>query len=328
VPAYAEVEKIGSEFAHVGDALAGTTPHSRVALLQSYESRWAIDFQRHNKDLDPVEEFDAFYKPLELGAQSVDVIATDAPLDSYALVVAPALNVLSSAQAEHLADYVRRGGHLVLGPRSGMKDPYNALWPQRQPGPLVTLLGGRVEQFYALDQPVSVTGEVGTGQATIWAEALEPLAPDTHVGMTYGTSPGWLDGKPALLTRKVGKGTVTYLGAWLEPALMSKLAAKLLADAGVKPLITGVPADIEVCERSGGGKRIWIIINHGHSAETVHLPTQWRSLLAGNGGVRNSDGGTRSGSDDGGGTHAGNDIQLAAHDVAVVDVRAAESTSR
>jgi beta-galactosidase len=312
VPVYAEVQKIGADFARTGDALAGTTPHSRVALLQSYESRWAIDFQRHNKDFDPVEEFDAFYRPLELGAQSVDVISTDAPLENYALVVAPAANVLSSEQAEHLANYVRNGGHLVLGPRSGMKDPYNALWPQRQPGPLATLLGGRVEQFYALDQPVSVTGEAGTGQATIWAEALEPTAPDTHVGMTYGASQGWLDGKPALLTRQVGKGTITYLGAWLEPELMSKFAAKLLADAGIKPLVAGVPADVEICERSGDGKRIWIIINHGHSAQTLHLPLHMKRIIVG--------------SESGGGS--GDSIQLAAHDVAVVDVGAAESSSR
>jgi beta-galactosidase len=310
VPVYAEVQKIGAEFARAGDALAGTTPHSHVALLQSYESRWAIDFQRHNKDFDPVEEFDAFYRPLELGAQSVDVVATDAPLENYALVVAPALNVLSAAQAEHLADYVRRGGHLILGPRSGMKDPYNALWPQRQPGPLVTLLGGRVEQFYALDQPVAVTGGAGMGQATIWAEALEPLAPDTHVGMTYGAGQGWLDGKPALLTRQVGKGTITYLGAWLEPALMSKFAAKLLADAGIKPIIAGLPTDVEICERSGGGKKLWIIINHGRSAQTVRLPLQVKDNLVGN-----SSGGDRA------------SIQLAAHGVAVVDVGAAESAT-
>jgi beta-galactosidase len=309
VPVYAEVQKIGAEFARAGDALAGTTPHSRVALLQSYESRWAIDFQRHNKDFDPVEEFDAFYRPLELGAQSVDVIATDAPLENYALLVAPALNVLSSAQAEHLTDYVRRGGHLVLGPRSGMKDPYNALWPQRQPGPLAQLLGGRVEQFYALDQPVAVSGEAGTGQATIWAEALEPLAPDTHVGMTYGAGQGWLDGKPALLTRQVGKGTITYLGAWLEPALMSKLAAQLLADAGIRPIVAALPTDVEICERSGGGKRIWIIINHGRGAQTVRLPLQVKRFLVGSGGDSAS-------------------IQLAAHDVAVVDVGAAESSPR
>jgi beta-galactosidase len=233
--------------------------------------------------------------------------------------VAPALNVLSSAQAEHLADYVRGGGHLVLGPRSGMKDPYNALWPQRQPGPLVTLLGGRVEQFYALDQPAPVTGEAGTGQAMIWAETLEPLAPDTHVGMTYGASQGWLDGKPALLTRQVGRGTITYLGAWLEPALMSKFVAKLLADAAIQPLVPGVAQSVEVCERSGGGKRIWIIINHGRSAQTVRLPRQVKEILVGGGvGGRSTRGGT-------GGN--GDSIQLAAHDVAVVDVGAAESAA-
>ncbi len=307
VPVYDEVQKIGAEFARTGMALADTTPHSRVALLQSYESRWAIDFQRHHKDFDPVEEFAAFYRPLEIGAQSVDVIATDAPLESYALIVAPALNVLSAAQAEHLANYVRHGGHLVLGPRSGMKDPYNALWPERQPGPLVTLLGARVEQFYALDQPVAVSGEAGTGQATIWAEALEPLAPDTRVGMTYGGGQGWLDGKPAMLTRQVGKGTITYLGAWLEPALMQKLADRLLADAGIKPIVPGVAADVEICERSGAGKRVWIVINHGRGAQTVRLPLQIRSFLVGSG--------------------SGDSIQLAAHDVAVVDVGAAESSA-
>ena len=313
VPVYTEVQKIGAEFLRAGDALAGTTPHSRIALLQSYESRWAIDFQRHNKDFDPVEEFAAFYRPLELGAQAVDVVSTDAPLENYALVVAPALNVLSSEQAEHLANYVRNGGHLVLGPRSGMKDPYNALWPQRQPGPLATLLGGRVEQFYALDQPVSVTGEVGAGQATIWAEALEPTAPDTHVGMTYGAGQGWLDGKPALLTRQVGKGTITYLGAWLEPELMSHFVATLLANAGIKPLVADTSPDVEICERSGDGKRIWIIINHGRSAQTLHLPLRMKRVIVG--------------SESGSGS-SGDSIQLAAHDVAVVDVGAVESSSR
>ena len=301
------MQKIGAEFARTGLALADTTPHSRVALLQSYESRWAIDFQRHHKDFDPVEEFDAFYRPLEVGAQAVDVIAPDAPLESYALIVAPALNVLSTTQAEHLADYVRHGGHLVLGPRSGMKDPYNALWPQRQPGPLATLLGARVEQFYALDEPVSVSGEAGTGQATIWAETLEPLAPDTHVGMIYGGSQGWLDGKPAMLTREVGRGTITYLGAWLDPALMRKITDRFLADAGIKPIVPGVATDVEICERSGAGKRVWIVINHGRGAQTLRLPLQIKSFLVGNG--------------------SGDSIQLAAHDVAVVDVGAAESSA-
>jgi beta-galactosidase len=307
VPVYDEVQKIGSEFARANAAVSGTTPHSRAALLQSYESRWAIDFQRHHKDFDPVEEFDAFYRPLEIAAQSVDVVAIDAPLEAYALVVAPALNVVSDAQAGHLAEYVRQGGHLVLGPRSGMKDPYNALWPQRQPGPLSALLGGRVEQFYALDQPVTLSGEVGAGHATIWAETLEGLAPDAHVWLTYDVDQGWLGGRPAALTRRVGKGSVTYIGAWLEPSLMQKVAARLLKEAGVEPIVPGLDTDtdVEVCERSGDGKRVWIVINHGSKAQTVSLPVKVKSYLVGVG--------------------TGNSLQLGPHDVGVVDVGAART---
>ena len=147
VPAYGVVREIGAEMAHAAAAIAGTSPHSNVAMLQSYDSRWALEFQRQQADFDVVKEFDAFYGPLERYAQSVDVVSPDAPLTGYRLVVAPALNVLSAAEARRLADYVRAGGHLVLGPRSGMKDAYDALWPQRQPGPLTQLLGGRVEQY-------------------------------------------------------------------------------------------------------------------------------------------------------------------------------------
>ena len=180
-----------------------------------------------------------------------------------------------------------------------MKDPYNALWPQRQPGPLVTLLGARVEQFYALDQPVSLSGEIGSGQATIWAETLESLAPDTHVLIAYGADQGWLAGKPAMLTRQVGKGTITYIGAWLDPTLMRKVADRLLSDSAVKPIIAGIPDGIEVCERDGAGKTVWIVINHARTPQTVRLPLPIKNIMVGHG--------------------QGDTLQLAAHDVAVVE---------
>ena len=37
------------------------------------------------------------------------------------------------------------------------------LQPQRQPGPLADLLGGRVEQYYALLDPVAIEGKFGSG---------------------------------------------------------------------------------------------------------------------------------------------------------------------
>ena len=80
------------------------------------------------------------------------------------------------------------------------------LQPQRQPGPLVALLGGRVEQYYALTEPVPVTGNWGTGESNLWAEFLSAREPDTEVLQRYGKSNGWLDDQPAAITRKVAAG--------------------------------------------------------------------------------------------------------------------------
>ena len=285
VPAYGVVREIAAGMARAAPALAGTSPHSEVAMLQSYDSRWAIDFQRQQADFDVVKEFGAFYAPLERYAQSVDVVSPDAPLTQYRFVLAPALNVLSAAQAKHLADYVRSGGHLVLGPRSGMKDAYDALWPQRQPGPLSSLLGGRVQQYYALDTSVPLLGVLGSGEASIWAEALSARDPDTKVLMRYGKSNGWLDGKAAIISREVGKGSITYIGAWLDPALMENVLDDFMRAAHVTPLLPGVSGDIEVCQRIGAGKRVWILINHGDSTHTIRFRSPATPVLSGDGDV-------------------------------------------
>lgn len=280
VPVYDEIKQVGDEFEKAGKALAGTTPQSAVALINDYDSRWAINFQRHNYEFDPVKEMVAFYKPLRSQAQAVDVISTLAPLNKYKLVVAPALNVLPKATADHLLAWVKQGGHLVLGPRSGMKDEYNALNIERQPGPLAAALGGRVEQFYALKDKVPVSGDIGSGTASIWAEQLSTKSPDTQVLLRYGASNGWLDNQPAVITRKVGNGSITYIGAWLDDNLLAKLTASLLQQAGVQSVLPNTPDGVEVCQRTGKGKTVLILINHNTTDTRVDLPQAMNDLLS------------------------------------------------
>jgi beta-galactosidase len=279
VPEFDEVKRTGAELAAAAPLLAGTSPSAQTAMIFSYDSRWAIDLQRHHKDFDPIKQFVSWYRPLRIQAQAVDIVSPDANFDRYPLVVAPSLNVLTEGQAARLADYVRQGGHLVLGPRSGMKDDANALWPQRQPGPLSGVLGARVEQFYALDEDVPAAGALGDATASIWAETLAPEASDVEVLERYGKADGWLDGKAAAVTRRVGKGRITYVGAWLDPATMSRFAGRLLTDAGIKPIIPGIPETVEVAERSGAGRRALIVINHGAETQPLALPSGARLVV-------------------------------------------------
>jgi beta-galactosidase len=286
VPLYSEVEQVGREFAKAGPALAGTTPKSEVAILHSYDSRWAINWQRHNKNFDPVKEILSYYAPLRAISQSIDIVPPTAPLTQYKLVVAPGLNVLSDTAAQNLIAYVRQGGHLVLGQRSGMKNDDNGLQTERQPGPLAPLLGGRVEQYYALLNPVPVDGSWGAGQDQLWAELLSAKSPDVQVLERYGKSNGWLDGQPAAITRKVGKGRITYIGIWPDDRLMTSVAKWMADVSGVKPALGPVPVGVEVDPRYGAHDVVYILVNFSQSPQTVTLPAAMQDVL--NGGSKSS----------------------------------------
>jgi beta-galactosidase len=162
-----------------------------------------------------------------------------------------------------------------------MKDEDNGLQPQRQPGPLTDLLGGRVEQYYALIDPVAIEGKFGSGQGKLWAELLSANDRDTEVLATYGKSNGWLDGQPAAITRKVRKGRITYIGAWLDGSTMPA-AAKWMADvSGVKPALGAVPDGVEVYPRYGDHRAVYILVNLSKAEQTVSLPAAMNDVLEG-----------------------------------------------
>lgn len=279
VPFYEEARRLGRDFAAAAEVLEGTHPVSEVALLHDYDSRWAIDFHPQSQRYDQIKVLLDYYEPLHRAAQSVDIVPPGAPLSNYKLVMAPSLNVITADLARHLLDYVRQGGHLVLGPRSGMKDGFNSLWPERQPGPLAAELGGRVEQYYPLLEDVSVQGSWGAGKASIWAEALS--AHGARVLMRYGPENGWLNGQPAVMTRTAGKGQITYIGALLDRNLMRAAIDAMAKEAGVHAVFGAVPEDVEVCRRAGPGGDVFVLINFGKQARTVTLPRTMRDVLTG-----------------------------------------------
>lgn len=279
LPIYSEIAGIGSEFDRAASALAGTSPQAQVALLHSYDSRWAIDFQMHNRNYDQLEVLLGYYRPLREERLTVDIVNATAPLENYKLVFAPSLNVISKDLAAHLLAYVQQGGHLVLGPRSGMKDEHDALNVERQPGPLVDPLGGRVEQYYALDSSLPVYGTLGAGTVTLWAEQLSTRSKDDEQLLRYGTANKWLEDKPAMITRRVGKGRISYLGAVLDPASMKRVIEWAVDDAGIKPEFDALPEGVELCRRLDNHHTVYILINHSAKAETVALPVGLHDVL-------------------------------------------------
>lgn len=295
VPVYAEAAQAGREFAKAASVIAGTTSVSEVALIHDYDSRWAIDFNRFSNRYEQLEVLHSYYKALRQRTQSVDIVTPAMDLARYKLIVAPSLNVVSADLAAKLTAWVEAGGHLVLGPRTGMKNEFNALNTQRQPGPLGATLGGRVEQFYALLEDVPVAGEWGSGRATVWAETLAPLSADRlstfnsqpstsgqiEVLLRYGKGNDWLTDQPAAIRRGVGKGTIAYLGAVVDQPLMTALAKQWTTTAHVDSSVIAVPDRVSVGRRVAADREVFILTNFSAVSQEIALPAPMMDVLNG-----------------------------------------------
>jgi hypothetical protein len=108
-----------------------------------------------------------------------------------------------------------------------------------------------------------------------------PKTAKTEVLETYGKSNGWLDGQPAAITRQVGKGRITYIGAWFDEPGMSA-AAKWMTDiSGVKAALGPVPDGIEVYPRTGERGTVFILVNLAKTEQSVLLPSEMIDVLEG-----------------------------------------------
>lgn len=280
-PIYDEMARTGSEFDMAAHALAGTAVHARMAIVYSYDSRWALEWQRNGKEppFNFVEELLSYYRALHEMGNSIDIVSPQDDLAQYKLVVAPGMQLMSAADAANLKGYVKNGGNLVLGERSGMLDDDASRWPELQPGPLHSMLGGSVAQYFALPKPVPVSGNWGDAEASAYAEQLHLDNPDTQVLMRFGKYNGWLDGQPAVITRKVGKGSITYFGVWPDPETMKRAANWMMKLSGLTPDLPSVPRGVEVQRRTGDSKDVIIVENFSTAPKTITLPSARRSVM-------------------------------------------------
>jgi beta-galactosidase len=273
-PFYDEVRRLGWDFAQVSSLLAGSTPApARVAILNSYDSRWSIQWQRHHRDFDYVEHLLHYYRPFAVRNIPVDIISADAPLDEYKMVIAPALLILNDDRVERLENFVARGRHLVLTIRCGMKDDYNALLPSRQPGRLAKVAGVEVEEYYALEKDIPIEGNWFSGVSRMWAERLRTLDKSYAARIAhYGPSNGWLDDQLAISVSAHRSGLVYYVGAYLDEDAQQAFINRILRTAGIKPEIDA-PLGVEVRKRvSAEGEEVYIVINHERAEQILELP--------------------------------------------------------
>lgn len=203
----------------------------KTAILFDPDNWVAIEQNRQTTEWNTEEHILKYYKTLKSFGAPVDFIRDSMDFSAYPVLVMPAYQQISKKLIEKLADYVKNGGNLVMSCRTGHQDSQGHLWEARFAEPIYNLIGGEIE-FYDLLVPYAPdTIKMGSKKFgwSSWGEVLKP-----EIGTeTWAVYEGdFYAGKPAVTWRKLGKGTVTYVGADshegnLEYEVLSKLYNRL-----------------------------------------------------------------------------------------------------
>jgi beta-galactosidase len=255
---YQEMLKLQNEHTLMR-SIQGTKVVADTAILADYEDLWALDLQPHNHLINYWRHLFAYYYALARAGVPVDVVSTGADISRYKLVIAPTLGLADDALATHLTAYVKSGGILLLGIRSGFKTLTNIVTDKPLPGPFRNLVGTTVKTWHSLSPDVMyplIDNKLQTLEATIWAESLVADSADPLISYSGGP----LEGKAAVTINKVGKGCAVYVGLWPNEAVLNSLISWLLPQAGIKQL-AHVPEGVLTYRRKDSGCDYLFLLN-------------------------------------------------------------------
>jgi beta-galactosidase len=218
-----EVRQAATVLAGIGHQQAARAP---VALVFAYEAAWVTGIQPQGASFRYLELAFECYSALRRRGLDVDIVAPDADLEGYHIVVVPTLPIVPEGFAEKLA---RLGCPVLLGPRSGSKTASFRIPDGLAPGDLRRLVPLTVTRVESLRDGVA---EPADGFAvTRWREDIaSDLAPE--------------------IADAAGRGVVyrqacaRYCAIWPDRALLDLVIERMAGEAGV-PLLD-LPEGIRV----------------------------------------------------------------------------------
>jgi beta-galactosidase len=279
---YSDLKKMEAERSLMSD-IASSPSEAQIAFLLDYDALWATQLQPHNRDFGYLRHSFVYYRALQRLGIPADIIAADADLSRYKIVILPTAYIATEQLAASLKAFSEAGGTVLLGVRSGFKTPDNLVSDQPLPGIFHDLVGVTVSEWHSL--PPGIRYDIEStiagleGPATVWAESLQPgistvkaSEPDLMIHAQYCTGP--FSSHAALTEHKVGSGQAFYLGWFPNSQQAEALMAYLTAQANIPSQAT-LPEGLIAAKRGSN----LILLNFTEEAQTAIV--QGRAVLIG-----------------------------------------------
>jgi beta-galactosidase len=244
-----------------------------TALLYNSDNRWEEDNQPQSNQWSFEKHMMHYYNALKQLGAPVDVITEDKDFSKYPVMVAPSYQLLDANLVARWTKYVENGGHLVITTRTGQKNRDAKLWEMKFAEPIYKLIGGKIS-FYDL-LPDTVFGTIKMNRKNYkwnnWADIITP-DPGTEVWARYTNQ--YYAGRAAVMSRKLGKGTVTYIGPDTDDGSLEKaVLQKVYQRAGIA--VRNLPDGVMLEWRDG----FWVGVNYSPKPYTVPLSAKDKILI-------------------------------------------------
>jgi beta-galactosidase len=248
----------------------------KAAILFNIDNLWETNLQKQTYQWNYEKHLAKTYNSLLSLTIPIDFISEERDFSKYKTLVLPAYQLVDDGLIARLTKYVNDGGNLVMTVRTGQKDRMGILFQDKWAAKIWPLIGAKVKMYDLLPDDINAEVTMNDRKYTWnnWADVLESDA-KTEVWATY--SDQFYKGQAAVVHNKLGKGTVTYIGADTDDGQLEKdVIAKLYNSVGLTT--EPQPEGLVKIWRSG----FWIAINYNSVPVKVEIPASAKIIVGDN----------------------------------------------
>ncbi len=247
-----------------------------TAILLDTDSIQAINLNRQTTEWNTEAHLLKYYRALKSFGAPVDFVRDGAAFERYPVLVVPAYQMIDENLVARLTRYAEQGGTLLLTCRTGLQNRSGHLWEAKFYQPMLKLIGADIES-YDLPMPHAPNKVRFGAQEFEWSGWGDLLKPQPGAA-TWATHQGdFYAGTPAVVSRTLGKGTVTWVGVDTRSGeLERQVLARLFAERGIG--IERYPEGVLVEYRDGLG----IALNYSDKDYGMALPAGAEVLIGDN----------------------------------------------
>ncbi len=246
----------------------------KTGILWSHVNWWDHGRQPQSAQWDLMGHVKKYHGILKSFGAPVDIISEDNDFNNYPFLIVPAYQQVDEQLVNRWKEYAEKGGHLIITCRTGTKTRDGHLWEGKFGKPIHELIGAEIENYDQLleNDHGNIEMDGLSYNWNNWADIMNVNSNDVNVWAQLTDQ--FYAPKPAVISSKLGKGTVTYVAVDTDDGELEKATLQKIFTLA-KVAVENYPTGVYVYWRDG----FWIAVNYTSENQKIDVPENAEILI-------------------------------------------------